>query len=383
MDSILYTATIELLSPMHIGTGTSLLEGVDWIEDGGWVYIADQNRLLEAVLKRAQTEGRDEATVIQIITGMSLSDLRDAGWLTRDDFRQDSRLFRYRLRGEPAMNQIAEQIKDVYGQPYLPGSSLKGALRTVLAVIGASRLKTDLTRAGRSRSWAAQPIERDIFGRDPNHDLLRALQVGDSAPVDATELRLERVNVFPTAQQTGSGRGQGLDVDIEALRNGSTLTTTIKIDGTLFGDGTPFGQKVESELRFGKRRAWLLELPKRARRWAGRRMVAEADFFEKKPGGEAASAFYRRLAVIWDRLKENEFLLQVGWGTGWPSKTFGHLLQRDSNAFERLVRDYRLSPQDKRRKAGQPFPKSRKLVHRGDGPAEPLGWVKVTLEENT
>ena len=384
MDSKIYTATIEPLSPLHIGTGTSLLEGVDWIQVGDWVYVADQNRLLEAVLDRAQAErGGDEMAVIQAITGMKLTDLRDAGWLTRDDFAEGSPLFRYRLRGQPAMNQIAEQIKDVYGQPYLPGSSLKGALRTVLAVGGASALRTDLGRLGKSRSWAAQIAEREIFGSDPNHDLLRALQVSDSAPVEATQLRLERANVFPTAQQTRYGRSQGLDVDVEALCKGTELTATIKIDGTLFGDDTPFGRKVESELRFGQRRSWLFDLPRWAKRWSGRRLVAEADFFEGKPGGEAAGGFYRRLAITWDRLQENEFLLQVGWGTGWPSKTFGHLLQRDANAFEKLVRDYRLSPQDRGRKPGQPFPKSRKLVRRGDHPAEPLGWVKVALVDCT
>ena len=380
MDSRIYTATIETLSPLHIGTGTSLLEKVDWIQSGNWVYVADQNRLLETVLERAQAErGGNEMAVIQALTGMTLSDLRSAGWLARDDFQADSPLFRYRLRGEPAMNQIAEQIKDVYGQPYLPGSSLKGALRTVLAVTGASKLKTDLRRPGRSRSWAAQPIERDIFGRDPNHDLLRALQVSDSAPVEAKQLRLERVNVFPTAGRTSYGRSRGLDLDVEALRKGTMLQATIKIDGTLFGDDTPLGRMVESELRFGKRRSWLFNLPKWAKKWAGRRLVEEADFFGKKQGGKAVAAFYGQLAVIWDRMQENEFLLQVGWGTGWPSKTFGHLLQRDAKDFERLVRDYRLSPQDRGRKTGDPFPKSRKLVRRGDSPTQPLGWVKVTL----
>jgi CRISPR-associated protein Csm5 len=379
MESVIYTATLELLSPLHIGTGTTLLEGVDWIQDGPWVYMADQNRLLETVLDRALAGGQDQVEVIEAITGMTLADLRQAGWLTRDDFDEDSPLFRYRLRGEPAMNQIAEAIKDVYGQPYMPGSSLKGALRTVLAVGGASVLKTDLSRPGRSRSWAAQPIEREIFGRDPNRDLLRALQVGDSTPVSGNALELVRVNVFPTAQQTRYGRSQGLDVDVEALRRGTALTATIKVDGTLFGDDTAFGRFVEKELSFGKKRNWLTRLPRWAQTVAGRRIANEIEFLESKTGGEAAAGFYRRLAGIWDALGENEFLVQVGWGTGWSSKTFGRMLQRDPEAFERLVRDYRLSPQDRGRRAGQPFPKSRKLVRRGERPAEPLGWIKVKL----
>jgi len=381
MDSLIYTATLKLLSPLHIGTGTSLLEGVDWLQERPWVYVADQDRLLEAILERALAAGQGEAEVIEAITGLSLDDLRQAGWLTRQDLSEDSRLFRYRLRGEPAMNQIAEAIKDVYGQPYVPGSSLKGALRTVLAIGGASVLKTDLSRPGRSRSWAAQPLEREIFGRDPNHDLLRALQVSDSTPVPGTQLDLVRVHVFPSAQRTQYGRSRGLDVDVEALRKGTTLTATIKIDGSLFGDDTPWGRFVEKELHFGRRRKWLLNLPRWAQRVAGNRIADELEFFEGKREGEAAASFYRRLATTWESLGRNEFLVQVGWGTGWQSKTFGALLQRDPQAFERLVQQYHLSPQDRRRRAGQPFPKSRKLVRQGDRPAEPLGWMQVTLHQ--
>jgi CRISPR-associated protein Csm5 len=90
--------------------------------------------------------------------------------------------------------------------------------------------------------------------------------------------------------------------------------------------------------------------------------------------------FYKRLSSAWEGLGKNEFLIQVGWGTGWQSKTFGSLLQGDPEVFEELVRRYKMSPQDRRRKAGQRFPKSRKLVRRGDRPAEPLGWMKVSLE---
>jgi CRISPR-associated protein Csm5 len=380
MDDRIYQVTLELLSPLHIGSGATLLEGVDWLQDGQWVYIADQNRLLEAVLDRALAAGQSQADVVGAITGMKLADLREAGWLVREDFREGSPLFRYRLKGVPAMNQIAEAIKDVYGHPYVPGSSLKGALRTILARAGATVLKTDLSRPGKSRSWAAQPLEREIFGRDPNHDLLRALQVSDSAPVDRAQLEMVQVHVFPTAQQTQYGRGPGLDLDVEALRKATTLTATIKVDGTLFGDNTPFGRLVEQELGFGDRRKWLVGLPGAARALVGRQIADEITFLESKTGSEAATGFYKHLAVAWESLAKNEFLVQLGWGTGWHTKTFGDLLRGDPEAFERLVQDYRLSPQDKKRRVGQPFPKSRKLVRRGERPAEPLGWIKVRLE---
>jgi len=376
MEDVKWIARIELLSPLHIGTGTKLLEGIDWIQSGGHVYVANQDVLLEAVFDRAGEEGRSEASVARAIAGMTLKDMMDAGYLTKEDFAEGSSLFRYRLKGGPAMNQIGEQIKDVFGRPYLPGSSLKGALRTVLAVGGATVQKLRFESVGRSRSWAAQPVERELFGCNPNYDLLRALQVSDSGPVGAECLGLERVNIYPTAgKQTRYGPQRGLDVDVETLLPGTTFQMPIKIEGYLFGD------RAERELRFGKRKEWLLNLPRYARQVAGLRLADEIDFFRPRKDGQVVLGFYSRLVQTWDKLAENEFLLQVGWGTGWLSKTFGKLLQQDPEAFERLVSDYRMT-MERGRKPGDPFPRSRHLVRRGEHPALPLGWVKITVERS-
>jgi CRISPR-associated protein Csm5 len=377
VKDVKWIAHIELLSPLHIGTGTDLLEGVDWIQHDDYVYVADQNALLEAVFDRAGEEGRSDAAIATAIAGMTLNDLVEAGYLTKEDFAQDKKkspLFRYRLRGTPAMNQISEQIKDVYGQPYLPGSSLKGALRTVLAVGGATVQKLRFDRLGRSRSWAAQPVERELFGRNPNYDLLRALQVSDSGPVSPDQLSLERVNIYPTAgQRTQYGRQRGLDLDVETLRQGTALQVPIKIEGYLFSE------QAERELRFGKRKNWLLNIPKWGRTVAGQRIADEIEFFQQRADGRMVLGFYSRLAQTWEGLGENELLLQVGWGTGWLSKTFGKLLQEDARAFERIVKDYRLT-MERGRQAGDPFPISRHLVRVGEHPAVPLGWMKVRLE---
>jgi CRISPR-associated protein Csm5 len=404
MKDVKWTAHIELLSPLHIGTGTDLLEGVDWIQRDGYVYVADQEALLEAVFDRAGEEGRSDAMIAQAIAGMTLNDLVDAGYLTPEDFSGDSPLFRYRLRGRPAMNQISEQIKDVYGQPYLPGSSLKGALRTVLAVGGATVSDLNVKnmaiaeldkieerrrrgkRARPNRSWAGQPIEQELFApgaprdrrgrkRDaPHYDFLRALQVSDSGSVSSDHLSLMQVNIYPTTgQQTQYGQQRGLDIDVEALRQGTTFQVPIKVEGYLFS------RQAEQKLRFGKRRNWLLNLPEWARRIAGPRMAHEIEFFQQRAAGRVVLGFYSRLVQTLQGLDDNEFLLQVGWGGGWLSKTFGWLLQEDAPAFERLVKDYRMT-MERGRKAGDPFPRSRHLVRGGEHPAVPLGWMKVSLE---
>jgi len=51
-------------------------------------------------------------------------------------------LFRYTLEGQAQGNPIAEHIKDVHDRPYIPGSSLKGAIRRQLSPGAPSRMGT-------------------------------------------------------------------------------------------------------------------------------------------------------------------------------------------------------------------------------------------------
>jgi len=375
------TARVELVSDVHIGTGTELKRDLDWIAPGdGYVYFADSDRLLEIVFERAEADGKDMREVADVLAGSTLADLRTMGWLTRNDFGPEHPLFRYRLRGSPATVNIREQIKDVYGRPYLPGSSLKGALRTVLAVAAADQIRPDLSRLGRSRSWAGQPVEAQIFGRDPNHDLLRALQVGDSAPVASTQLRLRRAHIYPTASRTYRGRSRGLDVDIETLGKGTVLEVPIHVLTELLADrGMPLDQRRDRELAHWERHAgWLEGLAKAGQQNARKLLEDEVRFFQEHRDVPAVHIFYRQLVDKYTQLQHNEFLLVLGWGGGWHTKTLNRYLKRDQRTFDRLVSRYRLNPTGTH-KPGDPYPKSRHLLRVGDKAGPPLGWVKVTL----
>ncbi|MFN3763674.1 MAG: type III-A CRISPR-associated RAMP protein Csm5, partial [Anaerolineae bacterium] len=257
MEDVKWTAQIEVLSPLHVGTGAYLLRDVDWLLWGNTVYVASQDALLEAVFERAGRAARSDADVARAIAGMTLKDLVDEKYLTPQDFTPGSPLFRYSLPGRPATNRIHEQVKDVRGRPYLPGSSLKGALRTVLVVGAAREKKIDVAgqvvaelervkrlrekgeRAGLRREEAALPVERALLapgaakkgrGEDtPHYDLLRALQVGDSEPVGPDHLTLLQVQVYPTAGRRGGGGG--LVIDAEALRPGTLLRMPVRVEG--------------------------------------------------------------------------------------------------------------------------------------------------------
>ena len=382
------TLTVTLLSDLHIGTGTKLLDGIDWhAHSDGFTYMADDGTLMNTVLDRAIANGQNEMEVIDAITGMKINDLIDAGWLEKDDFGPENTLFRYRLRGEPVTNEVREQIKSVYGKPYLPGSSLKGAIRTVLATVGAAEMKPSLDNLGRSRTWAAQSVEAQLFGKgghrvDANRDFGRAFQIGDSAEVDAGTLRLRRAHIYPTASNTRCGRSRGLDIDLETVAKGTQFVLPMQIPDELLTDrGTPFDQRRKQELNHWPRRAqWLEQLARHGREYARKLLIQEVTYFQNRRDVPAVHAFYNELATLFSKLEKNQFMLPLGWGGGWHTKTLNEYVREDQKQFEEIVSRYRLDPTGSREQ-GDTFPKSRHLLRLGDGErlGNPLGWCLIEV----
>lgn len=388
------TAKVTLLSDLHIGTGTDLIKDLDWLaRSDGYVYFADQSAIAATLVERAVADGKDELDIINVITGLKLGDLADASWLGAADF-QNRTLFPYRLRGEPATAQIREQIKTVNRELYLPGSSFKGALRTVIATAAAKELKPDvsLARLERDRDVERRPrhakkqyldaaVDKDIFGKDPNHDFMRLVQVSDSAPVSLDRLCLRRAHIYPTASQTRRGRSRGLDIDLEAVAKGTEFTLSIHTPLELLepSNGEFEARRAEELKDWERRRNWLERLTQHGRAYARQLLIDEVTYFQPRMDVPAVHRFYDNLATRFSELQRNQFLLPLGWGGGWHTKTLNQYLKQDTQNFERIAKQYRLDPTGDRQ-PGDRFPKSRHLLRQPNGePGEPLGWCLVEL----
>jgi len=351
------------LSPLHIGSGRDLLRDYDFVARNGRTWRVNEDTLFDAVM------GEDEFD--EALIGRPAAEL-----LNPTDFKLDSELFRYVIQGMPSAespgSQVSEQIKDVFDQVYLPGSSLKGALRTLLfwGIYDAKERKPDLSRLKDRRSWAAQPLEQALFGRDPNHDWLRALRVRDSEDLSAREhLALHTVRIYPTA---GADRS-GLDVDVEGIKKDTVLHTQITLEN--YGFESPEAAK----LRWRGKRRWIKELSALGKMYARQRLLTEATYFRGRGGPTGALRFYDDLINRLVELPEDTFLIQIGWGAGWGSKTLGSsMLRQDNRQFERLLSRYRMT-KERDRRSGDPFPRSRHLVLVNGRPAFPMGWVEIRL----
>ncbi|NJO85071.1 MAG: hypothetical protein HC828_21535 [Blastochloris sp.] len=78
----------------------------------------------------------------------------------------------------------------------------------------------------------------------------------------------------------------------------------------------------------------------------------------------------------------SEFIVQLGWGGGWDSKTLGKHLTDNQSEFGKLVNDSRYKMLRKGRfVAGDVYPKTRRaIVTRKMRPISLLGWVWVQME---
>lgn len=361
-----FDVTVRTLTPLHIGDGNELRQGFDFAVWNGRTYRLDEDAILREKEAQVKLNAQGEYPPSQRL-------------LAEDDYR-NAAFFRYILPGVPRSAKtdarVKSFIKDVHHRPYIPGSSLKGAFRTALAWTGWDEIKPELDRAaiGRSRSWAGQPLERKLFGPDPNHDLLRALHVSDlTGPTSANETMM-LVNA-----QVLTKKGAGSPVELEAVKSKVIFRGTVTIDEVLFS------AFAERELHFANRKHWLDELMTRAQAHSLARIQALAEWYETADGCEEIARYFRQLGAT--KLPAHQAVLQIGWGAGWDAKTFWTHLQADARLFEQLVTDFGLHRAPKgspKRKPGDPFPRSRRATMSvKDGvekPSAPLGWVQVELK---
>ena len=362
-----YNVTLQTQAPLHIGDGDELRQEFDFSVRGNSTYRLDEDAILLAKEKSLRPDAHGHYPP----PGKLLSEA---------DF-QNERYFRYVLRGAPRSAKtdarLKSFIKDSQDRPYIPGSSLKGALRTALAWTGWDEVNPRLDRSaiGTSKSWAGQPLERKLFGPDPNHDLLRALHVADLHGSTESGEGLLIVNA-----QVLTRRNAQSPIEMEALPGGMTFRGSITIDETLFND------TAEKTLHFRNRRHWLDELTARVQAHSLARITELLEWFENAdPSYAAVANFYRQLSTA--QLGPNQALVQLGWGSGWDGKTFWTHIQKDPALFERLVEDFRMNKAGRSspREVGDPFPRSKRaamVMKEGRAQAvAPFGWTLLELTQ--
>lgn len=196
---------LKTLSHLHIGNGETLQKGIDFIEkvnpeDEGYdIYVLDYDK----VGKELQADGKSMAKWVEALTGNHNEFLK----VFLEPYASKKNCKRILPSYcEEGIASVKEYIHDGVGLPYLPGSSIKGAVRTA---IFCELVDEDLLnqlyylsdKYGSNPQKASNNVDRNVnewvkknFG-DISQDMLKYLQVGDAYFGKGDEVVLEQINI--------------------------------------------------------------------------------------------------------------------------------------------------------------------------------------------
>jgi len=352
-----YTLVGEVLTPLHIGDGTTLTP-LEYVVIGDQVirlrpeilmWYLSENEAWQDYLKRTDIIAWRRWMEQQVAENCPPAAVVSQSKLTKNL----QRLYRH-LGLEIELQPLVSHPLD--GQPYIPGSSLKGSLRTAVIDREANRKLRNYSfwnnfQEGFKNDRGSE-FSRKALGCTFATDPFRAIRVSDATLLEkstqyvgVTNLGLDKENKLHSGNQTSY---------LEVLLPGSVFVTTLTMATAL--------QKMNENI---KRREKILSLQLTVptlieaccHYYSAEVMQAEmARFFTQHL---KAQEDYQALLETQNHLAFNQFLLRIG--------RYSHFEYKSAQGFRVL--------QDANHKTPTREGRSRSLVES----QHPLGWVKMTL----
>lgn len=239
-----YKAKILVMSPTFVGNGKDISKKEYRLSDEEQkVVIYEPGKFYHLMQKAGKA--RQFENFLMNDSGSTLEDwMRD----NRVSFSSVDEAVRYSVSWGDRMDlggsktQIMEFTKDPYGLPYVPGTSIKGMLRTVLLgyeiyqnpmkySLQADQIKNynrkTITKATNNVEVSAfNKLNRERVKTDNAvNDVMQGLIISDSKP-----LRLEDLVLCQKIEYNTNGEEKPLNILRECLRSGTYIDFTITID---------------------------------------------------------------------------------------------------------------------------------------------------------
>lgn len=362
---------IETITPVHIGSGNVLQNETDFIvtKEGrdNFIHIIDERKILEII-----GEEHLYNWLLSIENKESTLDLvkRYASTVEVQDFsRQKITCFAYNIRSEDTVKEI---IHNGLGLPYIPGSSIKGAIRTAILSSLIERVNNKENKIKFGNRIKADRIEQELFGIDPNSDIFRFIRVGDAYFESdcVIAIRLQNLNIRDRYDDLWDTSKPQL---VEAIGVGEESYLNIKLATDYYNCVKPQYDKLGE---FPYEIQSLPSLFKLINEHTKKLLNDEVSFWSNQDKSGAA-VYLEILQEILDEidssLNSKSCILRVGHASGWRFITGAWSEQLD-NFHTDVVgaarpNNYHYQEYD--------FPKSRRI----DEDSEILGFVKLTIEE--
>lgn len=384
-------AKLRTLSPLHIGGKEQGLLPLEYVMVEGNCYVLSEEKLSRELVGRRLLD-----PFLEWIRSQERPDIKEflqrrSPSLCTPQFLKACALYHSRCLS-PVRRDPRPFIRNGYEEPFLPGTALKGVLRTailykilkglspeqrrkVLDDFVSRRLQEyrndPRAREGRERfkKRFAQPLDQTVFqkfdlpnnqgGVDPHTDILRCLRVSDSTPVPPDSAVMEEMKIASARSTEGLKRWS---IYAECLPAGMEFEVEIQVDAFVLNNFAKKNSTTRLGMEFRELEQILSNPLAAAAEMAADLLREDRAFFARELGLDGLLEFRGATPNLW-----------MGWGGGLSGTSMGMLLP------EGLRQELRNTLFTDR--GNTPAPKSRRVVMRQGQPWATLGWIQVTTTE--
>lgn len=363
---------LKTLTPVHIGSGRELSRDVEFLKMGNEVGVVDEKKILgiigeENILLWVSMIEKQEPLLDYLLKrqpGLNLSQV-------------SSRTMPLYTKSFNRIKTLKEQLIDGMGHPLIPGSSVKGAIRTAIFNILLKELGHNWKEDELKNKWGKfsdKSIQQRIFGKDPNHDFMRFLKIGDALFEPDSLLAMSVLSMNYLFDRTKRDDKFLLLTEVIGPEEEASIRLKLDIDHWQKNiDAHEIRQNIPEfmsnyESLFQAINSFTRDL-----------VEGEIEFWEEDKNMNVVENYLEELENILKAIKNctpKETVLRLGHGSGWIFMTGGWAKNEkfiDEQLYDQIV--FQTRPGNSRYREYF-FPKTRRMDEEG----ELLGFVKLSLE---
>ena len=397
-------AKLTTLTPVHVGSGITYNRNIDFVQESGRIGIVDANKVAALI-------GSDITAIDQWVSaidkGTPLLDFLRNGRGLRNVKLEDvaERICVLKDTNHQAQN-LKEQYRTAIEGVCIPGSSLKGAIKTAVwnyiansdfvesltlkdLVVVDREGKPKLTKKG-DYIWDDDKLDSQLFGENANEKTTRFLKIGD---VHFHNIRTEvhNIQVFNKYPRNWDfkrdDKGAFQQILFESIPSGQSADFDFKIDKLLLERNI---EKYPQKWRNQKIYALYHQSDEMVEDFCNLVYDFTDDLLSrdiarlKKEGiaynNVAGRELLNQYEMVWEELKDcesNEFIIRVGGNSGWDFTTGGWVKELSADKVsDEDFKKLRFAIQKKDRTNTSLWPKTRKTTPNGTI----FGFVKIKIE---
>ncbi|PKQ67670.1 type III-A CRISPR-associated RAMP protein Csm5 [Raineya orbicola] len=350
-----YTLYFKTLSPVSVGTGEKFSPYSDFVIEKNFVHFIDKEKIKAIIRSKPNFDELIDLYVAGIATGMdnNRSHFELKQYITNTLKVPLSEVTLRKHQASPSVKGkilISEIIKNPHFQPYIPGSSLKGACKGAL-------LYDWLKNHSEGKTWLKELLDvlsknnKDLI-KNKTQDLQRAYTNIQVAFADSSCLAREAIHIYKTIRfHIHQAKDKGTPQFVEAIAPENTFQTEFR---SKENEPTKVFQALVQLSQDANQRD--IEILENAR--------------HKSPETEQLLNFYYH---IQEKLTDGKICFKIGSGKGYFFQSIGLAVYYQAKEhFGKFLQFFH--PASKPIKNHNEFPLT-KVVDADD--FSPWGWVQV------